>query len=95
MRIPSDALWARDHTLGREWSAAFHDRPAAPDGLLYSSRLNEEPCLCLYLDRAAGAVRVVQRRRLLHWPDDLSETLDSLAVAIVGRRGLRSGRRTG
>ena len=45
MGVPSDAVRAASHAPGRAWSGAFHAHPAAPDGLLYPSRLTGEPCL--------------------------------------------------
>lgn len=56
--MPSDAVRASDQTLGRIWSAALWGHEAAPDGLLYSSRLNGETTshdLTLY-DRAMPAI---------------------------------------
>jgi hypothetical protein len=59
MGIPSDVVRGRTQTLARKWSLAIHTHPAAVDGLLYPSRLNDEPNLAIY-DRVVGSSR---RRR--------------------------------
>jgi hypothetical protein len=65
----------------RAWSVAFHDHPAAPDGITYSSRLNEETNLAIY-DRAVSKLRVVRIHPLLAAPG-FSRVLNSLRVALV------------
>lgn len=51
MGIPTDVARGRDQTVARKWSLAIHDHPAAVDGILYPSRLNNEINLAIY-DRA-------------------------------------------
>ena len=44
MGVPSDVARASDQRLARLWSVAFHDHPAAPDGIAYevpAERANE------------------------------------------------------
>ncbi len=82
MGVPSDVARASRHTLGRAWSVAFHDHPAAPDGLLYPSRLNGEENLAVY-GRAVGKLRAVRLRRLIA-VSELAPLLAELRVALVG-----------
>ena len=82
MGVPSDAVRAASHALGRAWSGAFHSHPAAPDGLLYPSRLTGEPCLAVY-DRARDALEARSVRPLLEMGDALADVLDELDIAIV------------
>lgn len=55
MGIPSNVVRGAKQTLARAWSVAFHDHPAAIDGIIYPSRLNGEHNLALY-DRAVTAL---------------------------------------
>jgi hypothetical protein len=40
--MPSDVLRRSVQGAARRWSLAFHTHPAAPDGIMYPSRLNGE-----------------------------------------------------
>ena len=82
MGVPSDAVRASSHAPGRAWSGAFHAHPAAPDGLLYPSRLTGEPCLAVY-DRARDALEARSVRPLLEMGNALADVLDELDIAIV------------
>jgi hypothetical protein len=53
MGIPSDVVRGSKQSLAQQWSLAFHDHPAQPDGIIYPSRLNGEANLAIY-DRAIG-----------------------------------------
>ncbi len=55
MGIPSDVAGGAKQTLARAWSVAFHEHPAAIDGIIYPSRLNGEHNLAIY-DRAVTAL---------------------------------------
>jgi hypothetical protein len=79
--MPSDAIRARDQALGRAWSAALWEHEAAPDGLLYPSRLNGETNLALF-DRAMPAMEIVEAQPLLARPE-LPEIIETLDLAIV------------
>ncbi len=81
MGVPSDVVRASDQRLSRAWSAAFHDHPAKPDGIIYSSRLNGQTNLAVY-DRAISKLRVLRASSLLETPG-LAEVLDDLFVALV------------
>jgi hypothetical protein len=79
--MPTDAVRARDQTLGRIWSAAIWGHEAAPDGLLYPSRLNGDSNLALF-DRAMPAMSVVEAHPLLE-RRELPGIIDALGLAIV------------
>jgi hypothetical protein len=81
MGVPSDVVGASGHGLARAWSVAFHDHPAAPDGIIYPSRLNEETNVAVY-GRAVTKLAVVRVRPLLAAPG-LAHALNSLRVALV------------
>lgn len=51
MGIPTDVARGRSQALARKWSLAIYEHPAAVDGILYPSRLNNETNLAIY-DRA-------------------------------------------
>ena len=81
MGIPSDVARGSDHSLGRRWSAAFHDHPAGVDGIIYSSRLNGEDNVAVY-DRSVGALTCTGVTSLLRAPG-FARVLNELKVAIV------------
>jgi hypothetical protein len=81
MGVPSDVSRASDQRLARAWSAAFHDHPAKPDGIVYSSRLNGQTNLAVY-DRAIPKLRLAESTRLLDAPG-LPAVLDELLVALA------------
>jgi hypothetical protein len=56
MGIPSDVAGSTWQTLARAWSVAFYEHPTAPDGIIYSSRLNDDTNLAGF-DRAMGKLR--------------------------------------
>jgi hypothetical protein len=81
MGIPSDVHRASRHALARAWSVALYEHPAAPDGIIYPSRLNGHTNLAVY-DRAVAKLRPVRIRNLLAVPE-LTTVLDDLEVALV------------
>jgi hypothetical protein len=80
--VPSDVSGARDQTLSRAWSLAFHSHPSQPDGVLYASRLNGERCLAVYA-RAVPRLRVVASVPLLEAGAELDVILDDLEIALI------------
>ncbi|MGJ5196552.1 MULTISPECIES: RES family NAD+ phosphorylase [unclassified Bradyrhizobium] len=82
MGIPSDVVGARDQSLAQRWSAAFHDHPETPDGVLYPSRLNEERCIALYA-RALPKLKAIAAPLLVDCRAELAAILDDLDLAIV------------
>jgi hypothetical protein len=81
MGIPSDVAGAARQTLARAWSVAFYEHPTAPDGIIYSSRLNDDINLAVY-DRAIGKLRADRIFRLIDAPG-FAGVLDALKVALV------------
>ncbi|KQN90817.1 hypothetical protein ASE90_17195 [Sphingomonas sp. Leaf67] len=81
MGIPSDVARGRRQTLARAWSFAFHEHPAAIDGIIYPSRLNGEHNLAIY-GRAVSALVIPGRVPLLR-AHGLAAVLDELKIAIV------------
>ncbi len=84
MRMPSDAVRARQQQLGRLWSTAFHAHPDQVDGILYPSRLVQDTCLCVYADRAADVLMLTARGTLLAFPEELADVLDTFRISLVG-----------
>ncbi len=82
MGIPSDALRASSHGLGQAWSAALWSHEERPDGLIYSSRLNEDTNVVIY-DRALPKLRATATPLLLECRSELAGVLRDLAVALV------------
>lgn len=81
MGVPSDVARASDQRLARLWSVAFHDHPAAPDGIAYEFRLNGQTNVAIY-DRAIAKLSVAATMPLLSAPD-LPTVLDDFLVALV------------
>lgn len=81
MGVPSDVAKASRQTLSRVWSAAFHEHPAKPDGIIYPSRLNGHTNLAVF-DRAIFKLRVVREMTLIAAPG-LGAVLNDLKVSIV------------
>ena len=82
MGIPSDALRASSHSLGQAWSTAVWLHNERPDGLIYSSRLNEDTNVVVY-DRALPKLKATATPRLLERRTELASVLRDLAVALI------------
>lgn len=82
MGIPSDALRASSHGLGQAWSAALWSHDELPDGLIYSSRLNEDTNVVVY-DCALPKLKATATPRLLECRSELASVLRDLAVALI------------
>ncbi|WP_345935914.1 MULTISPECIES: RES domain-containing protein [Tistrella] len=80
MGVPSDVAKASRQTLARQWPAAFHQHPAAPDGIIYPSRLNGHTNLAVF-NRAIGKLRVIRKMPLIGAPG-LAAVLNDLKVSI-------------
>ena len=80
MGVPSDVVRRSKQSLARQWSVAFHDHPAQPDGTIYPSRLNGETNLAIY-DRAIGKLGVASSGPLLKQPA-LAHVLRDLRVGL-------------
>lgn len=81
MGIPGDVVRGAKQSLARAWSVAFHEHPAAIDGILYPSRLNGEHNLAIY-DRAVPALRCAAVAPLMK-ARGLASVLRDFKVAIV------------
>jgi hypothetical protein len=81
MGIPSDVARSTRQTLARPWSVAFYEHPAAPDGIIYSSRLNDDTNLVVY-DRAIGKLHADRIFRLMEAPG-FAGVLNVFKVALV------------
>lgn len=80
--VPGDVVGARDQTLARLWSQAFFDHPAAPDGVLYPSRLNEKRNIALYA-RAIDKVTAKRVTRLIDRRPQLARIIRDFDIAVV------------
>jgi hypothetical protein len=81
MGVPSDVSGAASQTLGRAWALAFNEHPAAPDGIIYPSRLNGEINVAVF-DRSIPKLRVVRHAPLISAPG-LAAIIDQLQVAVI------------
>ncbi|MSP00134.1 MAG: RES domain-containing protein [Acetobacteraceae bacterium] len=79
--IPSDVAGASAQSLARAWSAACHDHPDAPDGIVYASRLNEETNLAIY-GRAVPKLKSVRVQPLVS-ASGFADVLNTLRVALI------------
>jgi hypothetical protein len=81
MGVPTAVARGSNQSLARQWSVAFHDHPAMPDGIIYPSRLDGSTNIAVY-DRALSKLRPVRVVTLLNAPG-LASVLDDLRVGIV------------
>lgn len=81
MGIPSHVARGLQQSLARQWSVAFNNHPAAPDGILYPSRLNGEINLAVY-DRAVGKLNATKIQALMK-SAGLAGVLDDLRITLV------------
>ena len=82
LRVPTDVIGARDQTLARAWSEVVFDHPAAADGILYPSRLNEQRNIALYA-RALGKLAPEATPRLVDRRDDLAAIIRDFELEIL------------
>lgn len=81
-QIPTDAIRAKDHSLGQAWSEAIYNHSDAPDGLLFSSRLNKQTNAAVF-SRALEELDVIGMQRMIDMEDELAEFLDKYKIALV------------
>jgi hypothetical protein len=79
--MPTDVLRGSRQGSARRWSLAFYDHPAAPDGIMYPSRLNGETNLAIY-DRAVSKLAIAGTCALIN-AAGLAAVLNGLRVALV------------
>jgi len=82
MGVPTDVVRAKDQTLARVWSKAFYEHPERVDGVLYSSRFNEQRNIALYA-RALPKLRPRATPALVDCRDELAVVIRDLDLAIV------------
>jgi hypothetical protein len=82
MGVPSDAVRAADQSLGQQWGLAFWEHDAKPDGILYPSRLNNEPNVAIF-DRALPKLLVTGVGPLLDRRAELAVVIRTLGLAIL------------
>lgn len=76
------AISSGAYSRSRAWAAALHRHPAAPDGLRYRSRHDDdERCIALY-DRAGAKVRVVETRSLLDPATGVVDAINAYGVSV-------------
>ncbi|WP_170783293.1 RES family NAD+ phosphorylase [Ruegeria lacuscaerulensis] len=81
-RIPTDAVRAQSHELGQIWSLAIHEHKDQPDGIIFSSRLNEQSNVAVF-ERGMTKVRSVRSEPLFSYGAELAEILDKYQVALI------------
>jgi hypothetical protein len=81
MGIPTDAVRASSHRGGQRLSLALYRHPNKPDGISYSSRLNEAENLAIF-DRSVSKLRAGPRRKLASCPE-LGQILDRYRINLV------------
>jgi hypothetical protein len=79
--MPSDVLGRSVQAAARYWSFTFYIHPAAPDGIMYPSRLNGETILAIY-DRAVSKLAVIGTCALIN-ATGLPAVLNDLGVSLV------------
>lgn len=79
--MPSDVLGRSIQAAARHWSLAFYTHPAAPDGIMYPSRLNGETNLAIY-DRGVSKLVVTGTCELIS-ATGLPAVLNDLQVRVV------------
>ncbi|MDP3674671.1 MAG: RES family NAD+ phosphorylase [Novosphingobium sp.] len=81
MGIPSDVVRGSRQGLARQWSLVFHDHPAAIDGIIYPSRLNNETNLAIY-GRSVPKLEPLRNQSLKRAPG-MADILDDFQVALI------------
>lgn len=74
-----------DHRESRLWAQAVHDHEAAPDGVRWRSRIDDDGFAVALFDRSRRALRVIETEPLLdaRHACKLEECLDRYAAAVV------------
>jgi hypothetical protein len=80
--VPTDAIRALDHRLGQAWAGAVHAHKDAPDGIIFSSRLNEQSNVALF-DRALPRITLVDAAPLFAYRAELAAILNTYDIALV------------
>jgi hypothetical protein len=81
MGIPTDALRASSHRAGQRVSLSLYRHPEHPDGISYTSRLNEGDNFAVF-DHAIPKLRAGPRRAIDHCPE-LAPLLDRYRIILT------------
>ena len=81
-KIPTDAIRAKSHLLGQLWAHAVHEHPALPDGIMFSSRLNEQTNVAVF-DRAMPKMNAISHQPLFDYRSELADILTKYQVGFV------------
>lgn len=81
-KIPTDAVRAKSHLLGQLWAYAMLEHPDQPDGIMFSSRLNEDTNVAVF-DRAMAKMTAVSHRPLFDYRSELAGILTKYRVGFV------------
>jgi hypothetical protein len=81
-KIPTDAVRAQNHLLGQLWAYAIHEHPDQPDGIMFSSRLNEATNVAVF-DRAMPKMNAVSHQPLFDYRSELAHILTKYQVGLV------------
>ncbi len=85
-RIGADSrLFSGSHRVAQRWSAALHNHPREPDGILYPARHDPARRACAIFDCPASAFTVVGKGSLLEAPHTrvLGEILDCYGFGLI------------
>lgn len=84
----SAAVAHGDHRESRLWAQALYDHQAAPGGLRWRSRIDDDGFAVALFDRSRGRLRVIDTEPLLESRAafDLEECLERYAAAVVEAR---------
>lgn len=80
--VDTDAVGAKHHKAGQDFSEILHDEFARIDGIMYPSRLTRGRCIAVYdrsIDRCLGAGHAIGLERV----PDLAKILNGLSVALI------------
>jgi hypothetical protein len=81
MGIPTDVAKARQQSLARKWSVAFHGHPQKPDVIIYLSRLSGQINLAVF-NHAIVKLKVACVAKLIAAPG-LAAVLNDLKISII------------
>ena len=81
-KIPTDAVRSKNHVLGQIWAHAIHEHPQRPDGIIFSSRLNEGGNIALF-GRAMGKMYATSHAPLFDYRSELAAILTTYKIALT------------
>lgn len=78
-----------DHRQSRRWAQAMYDHEAAPGGVRWRSRIDDDGFAIALFDRSRGALRVLETWPLLAAGSvlDVGESLERYGAAVVEEHG--------